>query len=102
MASSSYEIEIFHTPKACRFGELEEFAEVTVLSCGEMFRYVVPTFDVVTFPLRPLKIKRDSSSTEGDEWYDIFARNCPLLDRDYPAVMLVTDMLIIKVNNIMS
>ena len=67
-----------------------------------MFHYVVPAFDVITLPLRPLKFKCGSPSTEGDEEieYDIFVRNCPLLDKDYPAVMLVMDMLIIKVNNV--
>ena len=63
---------------------------------------MVPTFDVIILPLRPLKIKHGSPSTEGDEEveHDIFVRNCPLLDRDCPAVMLVTDMLVIKVSNV--
>ena len=63
-----------------------------------MVRYVIPTFDVFTVPLRPLRINASTSAeTDGIE-YDIFARNCSLLDRDYPAVMLVMDMIVIKVN----
>jgi len=103
MASSSCEIEIFHAPKAIRFGEdePEEPDEVIVLSCGEMIRYVIPSFDVFTIPLRPLKIEGYSTEADNEDevvLYDVFARNCPLLDRAYPATMLIKDVVIIKVN----
>jgi len=70
MASSFYKIQMFHMPKAFRLGELVEQAEFTVLSCEDMARYVIPTFNVFTVPLRPLRI--NTAENDGIE-YNIFA-----------------------------
>ena len=69
MASSSCEIQIFHTPKACCFGEgePEEQDKVIVLSRGEMVCYVIPSFDVFTVPLIPLRIKGYSRETDEEK-----------------------------------
>jgi len=57
-----------------------------------MICYVIPSVDVFMIPLRSLRIKVTV------EKYNVFPRNCPLLDRDYPAIILLKDAVLIKVN----
>ena len=99
--SSSDFIEVYYVPKDKRpcpddpTGS-EKDDEVVVDSAGETFMYVIPSFDVLGLPLRHLKIR--GFSRDGKEmFYDTFVRNCPSLDRLYPATMIIKDVTIIKV-----
>ena len=43
---------------------IEDFAEVTVLSTGRMFEYVVPNFPVYKATLREVKLQWEEYATE--------------------------------------
>jgi len=100
--SSSEKVEVVYLPRGSRPGEDNAFAdeddEVTVLSIGKMFVYLVPNLDnVLGLPIRHVKI-RGYSRHDGEEiMYDVFIRNCSSLDRLYPAEMIVKDVAVIKV-----
>ena len=96
-------IEVYYAPKAWRpcqddpaFANSED-DEVIVLSAGEAFMYVIPSFDVLALPLRHLKIKGFSRQDGKELVLDVFVRNCLSLDRVYPSKMIIKDVTIIKV-----
>lgn len=99
---SSQFIEVYYAPKAWRPSQDDpansEDDEVTVLSAGEKFMYVIPSFDVLALPLRHLKIKGCSRQDGQELVFDVFVRNCPSLNRVYPSAMIIKDVTIIKVS----
>ena len=98
--SSSDVIEVYYTPKAWRpysDGPTVSEEDVIVLSAGDKFMYVIPSFDVLALPLRHLKIKGFSRQDGQELVYDVFIRNCSSLDRIYPATMTIKDVTVIKV-----
>ena len=61
-----------------------------MISIGEAFPYLIPSFAVLEVELRQMRIK--GYTTVGDEEnYDVFIRNDPTLSRSYPVWMFIKD-----------
>ena len=95
----------YFTPKTSRpqydpYADNEPHDCVCVLSVGEPFRYVIPSFDVIAIEMRQLKVK--GYTAEGEERnYDLFIRNDPSLCRPYHVWMVIKDGTVIEVRTIM-
>ena len=87
------------TPFPSRFHDLDGLDDVIcVVTLGDPFDYVIPSFDTLTVKLRQMKIW-GYGSLEGEEVaYDVFVREDPSLHRTYPAWMAVKDLTCIKVD----
>ena len=54
-----------------------------MISIGEAFPYLIPSFAVLEVELRQMRIK-GYTSVGDEENYDVFIRNDPTLSRSYP------------------
>jgi len=77
--SSADVIEVCYTPKT--WGPYsdgptvsEEEDDVIILSARDKFMYMIPSFDILAFPLRHLKIKGFLRQDEQELIYDVFIR----------------------------
>ena len=67
-----------------------------ILSLGDPFQYVIPSFQFLSVELRQIRVK--GYTTEGEEkTYDMFMRNDPSLCRAYPAWIVAKDVTVIQV-----
>ena len=68
-----------------------------ILSIGEQFKYIIPSFEVLAVKMRQVKLERENEDSGLDEQFDAFIRDDKWLRRCYPADITVTDAFIIKV-----
>jgi hypothetical protein len=69
----------------------------SVLGIGPPFPFVIPSFDVLSVELKPLRIH--GATPQGEEHtYDGFIRNDPSLSHSLPAWMTVMDSTIVDVS----
>jgi hypothetical protein len=65
--------------------EGEQSLDICLLEVGEKLAYTVPSFPVLTVSLRKMKFKVASNPGV----FDGFIRDCPSLERSYPALTVV-------------
>ena len=80
--------------KNLRCFDCEEYGEFCILSIGEPFTYMIPSFDVLAVELRLIRIPGCDGSGE-EKVFDLFIRNDPDLSRTYPAWMKALDFAVI-------
>ena len=68
-----------------------------VVSVGQPFRYVIPSFDVLAMEVRKIKIVGQHRLSFEEKCYDLFIRNNSSLIRPYPARLTVTNLVVIEV-----
>lgn len=70
-----------------------------VLHVGPSFKYVIPSFDVLTVELRHIRVGGDSNGA--GQVYDIFIRgnDLSLMNKVYPALMTAKDYMNIAVGS---
>ncbi|XP_065902857.1 uncharacterized protein [Dysidea avara] len=69
---------------------------IMVTAVGDSFMYIIPSFDVFSIELRPVKIKGYSIRRKETLTYDLFIRSHSSLDREYPSKLTIKDVTIIK------
>ena len=60
---------------------------IPVLRIGKSYKYTIPSFPVVSVQLRHIKYQMISQGTIGV--FDGFMRECPSLERSYPAKAVI-------------
>ena len=68
-----------------------------VLSLGDAFPYVIPSFQFLSVELRQMRVKGYTKEEE-ERTYDIFVRNDPSLCRAYPTWIVARDVTMIEVH----
>ena len=68
-----------------------------VVNVGPVFKYVIPSFNVLALDLRRMKIVGKHRISGDEKRYDLFIRNDSSLLRSYPARMTVKDLVVIGV-----
>lgn len=68
-----------------------------VLSLGDPFEYVIPSFQFLSVELRQIRVKGYTTDNE-EKTYDMFIRNDPSLCRVYPTWLVAKDVTVIQVH----
>ncbi len=94
-ATASCLTSVHHTP----LDEAEDYkvGEITIITIGRPFRYMIPHFEVLQVELRHIVIEGETE--DGDPVrHDCFIRNDASLCRAYPSSMAVRDAIVIPVS----